>query len=185
MARALMGAAAAALVLASGGGAQGAVTVVGGGLAQACSQAVQAGRADQQVYALCTASLEQEALKRRDRAGTLVNRGIVALRMSDADEALRDFRRAENLNPLIGEIFVNRGAALIGKSRYAEAVAEIDKGIALGIDEPHKAYFNRALAREGLDDMKGAYFDYKTAVRLDPGFQLAQTQLTRFTVVTR
>ena len=93
--------------------------------------------------------------------------------------------RAISGNPLIGEIFVNRGAALIGKSRYAEAVAEIDKGIGLGVEEAHKAYFNRALAREGLDDMKGAYLDYRTAIKLEPTFELAQAQLTRFTVVRR
>ena len=44
---------------------------------------------------------------------------------------------------------------------------------------------NRALAREGLDDMKGAYLDYRTAIKLEPTFELAQAQLTRFTVVRR
>lgn len=183
------GAALAAGVLANGvlaaGAANGAVTVIGGGLAQACSQQVKLGRADRELLELCTASIEQEALRRRDRAGTFVNRGIVSLRLRDLDDALADFRRAENLNPTVGEIFVNRGAALIGKNRFGDALAEIDKGIALGVEEPEKAYYNRAIAREGLDDMKGAYLDYRKAAELDPTWQLPTTQLARFTVTRR
>lgn len=185
MARAVLAFAVAAATLTLAGGAQGAITVLGGGLAQACSQQVKLGRADRPLLELCSRSIMEEALRRRDRAGTFVNRGIVSLRMRELDDALSDFRRAENLSPSVGEIFVNRGAALIGKDQYGEALAEIEKGIALGVEEPHKAYYNRAIAREGLDDMKGAYLDYRKAAELEPTWQLPATQLTRFTVTTR
>jgi tetratricopeptide (TPR) repeat protein len=164
---------------------QTAVTVIGGGLAQACSQAVRTGRADRPLLELCTASLEQEALRRRDRAGTFVNRGVVQLRMRAFDDALRDFERAERLNPVLGEVYVNRGAALISKASYREALTEIDRGIALGVEDPEKAYYNRALAHEGLDDMKSAYLDYRKAAELNPEWTLPATQLTRFTVTRR
>jgi tetratricopeptide (TPR) repeat protein len=185
MARFSWMAGAAALSLLAAGGAHGAVTVIGGGLAQSCSQQVKQGRADRDLVNLCSMSIEQEPLRRRDRAGTFVNRGIVFLRLRDLDDALRDFDRAENLNPSVGEIYVNRGAALIGKNQFGEALAQIDKGITLGVEEPHKAYYNRAIAREGLDDMKGAYLDYRKAAELDPTWTLPASQLTRFTVVTR
>lgn len=169
----------------SASSSQSATTVLGGGLAEACFRSVKAGLADRPVLELCTTALESEALRRRDRAGTYVNRGIVNLRMRSIDPALSDFQRAERLNPLVGEIFVNRGAALISKARFTEAVAEIDRGLTLGIDEPHKAYYNRALAKEGLDDLKGAYLDYRKASELDPTWTAPQNQLARFTVSTR
>jgi tetratricopeptide (TPR) repeat protein len=165
--------------------AQGAVTVVGGGLAQACSQAVRAGQADQSVLNLCTISLETEALRRRDRAGTFVNRGIVQLRLRSLDNALKDLARAERLNPVIGEIYVNRGAVLISQRKFDTALSEIDRGLALGIEEPGKAYYNRALAKEGLDDTKGAYLDFRRASELDPTWDLPRNQLARFTVTRR
>jgi tetratricopeptide (TPR) repeat protein len=165
--------------------AQAATTVLGGGLAEACFRSVKAGEANRPLLELCTTALETEALRRRDRAGTYVNRGIVNLRMRSVDPALADFEKAERLNPLVGEIYVNRGAALISKAAFAEAVAEIDRGIALGVHEPEKAYYNRAVAKEGLDDMKGAYFDYRKAIELDPAWTLPQNQMARFTVTTR
>ena len=177
----LAGLAAAAIATSS----QGATTVLGGGLAEACFRSVKSGQADRPVLELCTTALETEALRRRDRAGTFVNRGIVQLRMRSLDPALADFAKAERLNPLVGEIYVNRGAALISKAQFAQAVTEIDRGIALGVNEPQKAYYNRALAKEGLDDMKGAYFDYRKAIEIDPTWTLPQNQMARFTVTTR
>lgn len=178
-----VGAALSALLLT--GQAQASVTVIGGGMAEACSRAVKAGRADKEVFDVCTYSLDQEALRRRDRAGTLVNRGIVQFRMQALEGALRDLRRAEELQPAIGEIHVNRGAVLIMQKRPVEALASIDRGLELGVEELDKAYYNRALAKEKLDDMKGAYFDYLKASELDPTWELPRTQLTRFTVTRR
>ena len=165
--------------------ARSAITVVGGGLAQACSQAVKRGEADRAVIDICTTALETEPIRRRDRAGTYVNRGIVHLRLSNFDLALSDFERAERLHPAIGEIFVNRGAALINQNQYADALAQIDRGIALGVEEPEKAYYNRGIAKERLDDTKGAYYDFRKAAELDPTWTLPQTQLARFTVTRR
>lgn len=165
--------------------AQGAITVVGGGLAQACSQSVRAGHADRSVLDTCTISLETEALRRRDRAGTFVNRGIVHLRQRSYDPSLKDLAKAEQLNPSIGEIYVNRGAVYISQAKFAEALSEIDRGIALGIEEPSKAYYNRALANEGAGDTRAAYLDFRKASELDPTWQLALNQLSRFTVTRR
>lgn len=172
-------------LLAAAQSAQASVTVVGGGLAEACWQGVKAGRADPPLLQLCDRALEEEALRRRDRAGTHVNRGIILFRMQQSDRALADYARAERLTPSVGEIYVNRGAALIIKGDYAEAVAQIDRGLALGVEEAGKAYYNRAMAKEWLDDTRGAYFDYRKAAELDPTWEMPRTQLARFTVTTR
>jgi tetratricopeptide (TPR) repeat protein len=167
------------------GSANAAVTVIGGGLAQACSQAAIAGETDAKFQDLCTLALDTEFLNARDRAGTYVNRGVLKLRKADWNQARRDFDSALKLKPDLGEAYVNRGAAAIGQKRYAESLPDINKGLELGVEEPAKAYYNRALAYEGLEDAKSAYFDYQKAIELSPDWAAPREQLTRFTVSRR
>jgi len=172
----------AAVVLAAAGSANAAVSVIGGGLAQACSQAAIRGESAAEYEALCTTALETEFLNVRDRAGTYVNRGVFKLRRAQYAEAVRDFDLAIRLKPDVGEAYVNRGAAYIGQKRYADSLIEIDKGLELGVEEPAKAYYNRALAHEGLEDAKSAHFDYQKALELKPEWSAPREQLVRFTV---
>jgi tetratricopeptide (TPR) repeat protein len=173
----------AALFIGGAGDAQAASTILSNGLASFCSGFAQDGRQDVGSLQTCDLAIETEMLNRHDRAGTYVNRGVIRMRRREYDEAEADFKRALKLEPELGEAFVNRGAALVAQRRYGEALAEIDKGLTLGSDEPEKAYYNRALANEGLDDMKAAYFDYLKALELKPGWDRPQTELARFTVV--
>lgn len=171
--------------LAVAGSSQAAVTVIGGGLAQACSKAAIGGEDDPKFQELCTMALETEFLNARDRAGTYVNRGVLKLRKAAYPDASRDFNMALRIKPDLGEAYVNRGAASIGQKRYAESLSDINKGLELGVDEPAKAYYNRALAHEGLEDAKSAYFDYQKAVEMSPEWSAPKEQLTRFTVSRR
>ena len=180
-----IGIAAGVAVLAVAGEAQGAVTVIGGGLAEACSQAARHGESDRRFELVCTQALDTEMLSSRDRAGTYVNRGIMKLRRMAFDDATKDFDTAIRAKPDLGEAYVNRGAADIGAKRYTESLADLNKGLALGLEEPEKAYYNRALAYEWLDDPKAAYFDYQKALELSPDWDLPKQQLTRFTVTRR
>jgi tetratricopeptide (TPR) repeat protein len=158
------------------------VTVIGGGLAEACSRAALSGRSEYRFETACTQSIEQEQLNPRDRAGTYVNRGVLRMRRLDFLAATKDFNQAVKLKPDLGEAYVNRGAASIGQHRYADGLTDLNKGIQLGIEEPAKAYYNRALAYEGLDDIKSAYFDYQKAVELSPDWTAPKQELARFHV---
>ena len=151
--------AAAIAALSLGTAVRAAVTVIGGGQAEACSKAA--------------------------RAGTFVNRGIMKMRRGEMVPAVADFDQAIRFEPRLGEIYVNRGAALIGQHRYADGLSDLNKGIGLGVEEPAKAYYNRALAYEGMDDVKSAYFDYQKAVELSPDWDAPKQQLTRFHVARR
>jgi tetratricopeptide (TPR) repeat protein len=162
--------------------AQAAVTVIGGGLAEACSKAALAGKADRRSEATCTDALDKELLNSRDRAGTLVNRGVLKMRRLDWTAAAKDFTEATRIKPDMGEAYVNRGAVAIGEHRYAESLPDLNKGLQLGVEEPAKVYFNRALAYEGLDDAKSAYFDYQKAVELSPDWDAPRNELVRFHV---
>lgn len=164
------------------GPAAASVMVLGSGLAPDCSKAAFAGRSDTDSIQLCSRALAEEGLVRRDRAGTLVNRGVMLMRTRDYLSARADFDRAIALEPTLGEAFVNRGVSLMADQDYAGALAEIDRGLALGVDEPAKAWYNRGLVQEGLGDAPGAYHDYRKAQDLAPDWALPAKQLTRFTV---
>ena len=171
-----------AALAALAGPASASVMVLGSGMAADCSRAAFNGRSDRESITLCSRSLDEERLIRRDRAGTLVNRGVMFLRTRDYSLARADFDRAIALEPTLGEAFVNRGVSLMADKAYAEALAEIDRGLALGVDEPAKAFYNRALVQESLGDATAAYHDYRKAQDLAPDWALPTKQLTRFTV---
>ena len=174
-----------AAVTGSAAASQAAVTVIGGGMAQACSVAAITGQSDFKAEKLCTDALDTEFLDMRDRAGTYVNRGVLKLRRGDYKQASMDFDSAAKVMPSMGEAYVNRGAASIGQRHYAEGLTDINKALALGVEEPAKAYYNRALAYEGLDDAKSAYFDYQKAIEIQPDWNAPKEQLTRFSVSHR
>src|SRR5258708_23804767 len=150
--------AAAAAALVAGTGARASVTVIGGGLAEACSRAALAGHSEYRFEAACTQSIEEEQLTGGDSAGTYVNRGVLRMRRLDFVAATKDFNQAVKVKPDLGEAYVNRGAASIGQHRYADGLNDLNKGIQLGVEEPAKAYYNRALAYEGLQHIKSPSF---------------------------
>ena len=86
-------------------------------------------------------------------------------------------------NPKAREARTAYARLLVGQKRYMEALLDIDKGLALNPEEPEKAYYNRGLANEGLDDVKAAYFDYLRALELAPQWEIPQRELRRFSVV--
>jgi tetratricopeptide (TPR) repeat protein len=173
---------AAAAALLAGAQARASVTVIGGGLAEACSKAAISGKADFRSEEACTEALDKEMLSSRDRAGTLVNRGVLKMRRLEWAAAAKDFTEATRIKPDMGEAYVNRGAVAIGQHRFADSLPDLNKGLQLGVEEPAKVYFNRALAYEGLDDAKSAYFDYQKAVELSPDWAAPKNELVRFHV---
>jgi Tfp pilus assembly protein PilF len=176
------GVAAVAVALMAGRAACASVTVIGGGLAENCSKAALSGKADVRLEESCTEALEKEMLTTRDRAGTLVNRGVLKMRRLNWAGATKDFDEAVRVRPDMGEAYVNRGAVLIGEHHYAESMTDLNKGLQLGVEEPAKVYFNRALAYEGMDDEKSAYFDYQKALELSPDWAAPKSELARFHV---
>ena len=173
----------AALAVASPVGA--AVTVLGGGQAAACFEAAKGGRSDDGAIATCDVALDTEALAPPDRGGTYINRGVMKLRRGLFEAAHVDFDAGIALIPKVGEGWINRGAMFVGEHKYRDGLGDLDKGLTLGVKEPEKAYFNRALAYEGLDDEKAAYLDFQQAVTLKPSWAAPRQELRRFTVTNR
>ena len=175
----------AAVAAAAAGAASAAVTVLGDSRAQQCSEAAFHEVADLNSIELCTAALNDGQLDRRDQAGTYINRGVMQMIRGDYVDARADFDQAIQVDAALGEGWVNRGAVDIIEKRYQDGIADIDKGLELGTEEPAKAYYNRGVAYEGLDDEKSAYLDYQQALVLEPGWDLPRQELLRFTVTRR
>lgn len=177
--------AAALLALGLAGPAAAAVTVLGDSSAYDCSQAAYHSRTDDSALAICNQAISAGFLDRRDLAGTYINRGVILMGRNEYPDARSDFNRAIQIDPAIGEAWVNRGAVNIVDKRYQDGISDIDKGLDLGTQEPAKAYYNRAVAYEGIDDEKSAYLDYQQALVLDPNWDLPKQELLRFTVTRR
>jgi len=174
----------ASLSVLAAGSASASVIVLGEGLAPACSKAAFAGKSDRASVQVCTQALD-EGLATRDRAGTLVNRGVMQMRAKAYGPARRDFDEAIRLSPELGEAFVNSGVLRMADRDYVGALAEIERGLSLGVDEPAKAYYNRALAKEGVGDARGAWADYRRAQALAPEWDAPAKMLVRFTVTEK
>ena len=181
--RTLIGALALSFGLAGSAGA--AVTVMGDSSAQQCSEAAFHEQADSASMQLCTEAIGESMLDRRDLAGTYINRGVMWMIRRDYSAARADFQRAIEIDPALGEAWVNRGAVAIIDKHFQDGIDDISKGLTLGTEEPAKAYYNRGVAYEGLDDEKSAYLDYQQALVLQPGWDLPAQELLRFTVMRK
>jgi tetratricopeptide (TPR) repeat protein len=165
-----------------------AFTVFGNGQAQICASAARAEEKGAppsgQALEACDRAISTENLEIRDLAGSYINRGILYIVRAKYTESKRDFDSAISLMPDLGEAYINRGAALVALKRYKEAIADLDRSLTMNPAEPEKAYFNRGLAEEGLDDIQAAYRNYTHAAELKPDWILPRNELARFTVAT-
>jgi tetratricopeptide (TPR) repeat protein len=172
--------AAAAVLCAGHASAQ--VDVFGGGLAESCAKLAKDGDSSGKAEQVCTEALEREMLVPLDRAGTYVNRGIVKLRGHRYELATKDFDTAIRYQSNLAEAYVNRAAARIGLHQYGQSLSDTDNALMLNVKEPEKAYYNRAVAHEYLDDYKSAWLDYSKALAIAPDWDLPRQQIARFTV---
>jgi tetratricopeptide (TPR) repeat protein len=175
-----------ALSVALGGSARAVVTVVGDTSAARCSEAALSGRADEESVRFCNEAIDQGSLTRRNLLATYINRGDILMNRRDYAAARADFERAIEVDPAVGDAWVDRGAIAIIEHRFADGIADTTKGLELGgVEDPAKAYFNRAVAYEAIDDEKAAYFDYQQALALKPDWEAPKHELLRFTVTRR
>ncbi|MBW3617539.1 MAG: tetratricopeptide repeat protein [Proteobacteria bacterium] len=153
--------------------------------ARRCMNAAFAGSTATTALEWCNMALAEGLLTPANRVGTLVNRGVLLMNRRDYASALADFEAALAMSPASGEALFNRGSVRIAQGRFSEGMADIDRSLALGLRQPEKAFYNRAIAREELSDAAGAYRDYLEAARLKPDWGLPRQELARFTVQRR
>jgi tetratricopeptide (TPR) repeat protein len=170
-------------VIAAGASAQAqTVITLGSGRAHDCFVYAKSGLQLREGVAVCNTALNYDILNRKDRAGTYDNRGVVLDMLGRTEEAASDFNMAITLDPALGDPYVNLGAMLIKKGQHEEALAQINKGIDLGVAFAHIGYYDRAVAEQMLGRYKEAYYDYKKVLELEPNFKMASERLKDFTV---
>ena len=172
------------LSLALASPASAAITVIGNTSARLCYEAAESGGAPSlSALARCDSALGDDNLERYEQVATLVNRGILKLRMRRIDAAIADFDAAIAQDPEQGEAYLNKGmAALHLQDGWQQAVPLFDTALGKRTRRPEIAYFGRAVAHEMAGKVKAAYFDYRQASRLAPGWDQPQAELARFTV---
>ncbi len=156
---------------------------VGNSRARSCYLAAKNGFASDDLVKTCSASLDEENLTQKDRAATYDNRGIMEISLGRLDQALASFASAIATDETLGDAYVNRGTVLIRQKKYEDALADINKGLGLGMAFLHIGYYNRAVAEELLGRYRDAYYDYMHVLELEPGFTAARERLKMFRVI--
>jgi len=134
----------------------------------------------------CTTALTSGNLAPYDLAATHNNRGVVLLDMAGGlPPASADFDEAERIFPTLGETYNNQGSTLLRQERFGEALTKFNHALELGVKEPWRVHFNRAIAREQTGDVRGAYTDYMAAQELNPTWDAPKVELSRFQVQRR
>lgn len=158
-----------------------AVTIIGGdAYSQRCMTEVGAGLHGDDTLTACTRALRNPRLAEESEILLMINRGIVLLRRGENTDALAQFDAVLEEDDEHAEARLNRAAVLVQMQQYGAAIADITQALSLGVTEPHKAYFNRGVAREQLGDLRGAYEDYRTALEIQPDWGPANAELARF-----
>lgn len=140
--------------------------------------AVQMQSASRSEVETCNNALQQN-LHLRDRAATLINRGILHVALEEYQKAIDDYATAERLYPEFGAIHVNRGNLFFMSQAYDGAIVEYNKALAMGLRQESVAYLNRGMAYEKLGRLLEAKTDYQQAIELSPEWHVAQSKLDR------
>jgi tetratricopeptide (TPR) repeat protein len=127
----------------------------------------------------CTQALALVTLRRAERAGTYVNRGIIQSVLGNTADAQADYDRALEVQPELPEAYVGRGNIRFIQNDIAGAIAEYDRALGMEMRRRHIVLLNRGMALEARGDLDGAERDYREALRLSPEWPLAQARIDR------
>ena len=156
------------------------------GMADSCAAASAAaqdgGKVTDAALANCTLAVKL-AYYYKARAEVLNNRSVLHYARADYDAALADNTAALKLDDRMAEAIVNRGSIFLVQHRPQAAAANFERALTFSPAHPEKVYFNRALAREEMGDLSGAYADYAQAAKLAPQWEQPKQEMIRFTIV--
>lgn len=147
--------------------------------ARASNVAISTGSANRQDLELCDRAILEGNLGQKDLVASYVNRGVIHMAMGKPKLALADINRALSMDSDTGEAYVNRGNLWFLGKRLENAIQDYDKAIVLGVERPHVAHLNRAMAHEQLGNLDQAKRDYQTALEYRDDWSQAKTRLDR------
>lgn len=160
--------------------ASAAVLSVGGPLSQNCYQAALAGDSRDQAIDSCSRALTEEPLEPHDRAGTLVNRGILHMIRGKDASADADFDAAIRLDQGLADAWLNKGFLRLRRGDGRAALPLLQSGIDRGARRQALAIFARGVAYEQMGQFDSAYADLKRAQELDPRWEMPRQYLANY-----
>ena len=131
-----------------------AVVSLGGPLSKNCYEAALTRDSRDQAIDGCSRSLEQEALMPRDRAATLVNRGILYMSRRNDAAADADFNTALVMDNGLSDAWLNKGFLRLRQGDGKDALPLLQKGIDYGARRQALAIFARGVAYEQIGDYR-------------------------------
>ena len=161
------------------------LVTIGNSTARDCYEAAVARSADRNSFNHCDIALDQEALSRKDKAATLVNRGALYLRGHNYRSAGRDFDAALKTDSNNAEAWLNLAIIRLQQGGSSEAMPMIEKSLALNTVRQALAYYSRAIANERMGRVRAAYDDLQRAHSLAPEWREPTEDLKRYQVRRR
>jgi tetratricopeptide (TPR) repeat protein len=147
--------------------------------ARACNDYAASGNSSDAALARCARALREERDNRANLVVTHMNRGNIYMMRRELQAAVADFDAVLGLDQSNAEARLNKGVALVMLEQYGAAIAVLTDALSRGVNEPHKAYYSRGVAREALGDYRGALEDYNTALAIRPDWGLADAEMQR------
>src|SRR5687768_2966411 len=123
------------------------IQVLGNTLARTCYEAADSNRDFMDGLRHCDQALQQ-SLFDNDRVATLVNRGILRMRIGNLDGAIQDFDEAIARDPDQPEAYLNKGWALLRRDGWNDAVPLFTTALEKRTVRPAVAHFGRGMAYE-------------------------------------
>jgi tetratricopeptide (TPR) repeat protein len=145
--------------------------------AQDCFLIARAGNNPAGAILACDIALQKGLLSSRDRAATLINRGVLKVTLNQLDDAIVDFNAGIAMQSNWADAYVDRAIALITLKRFDEALADINRCIALGPTRPAVGYYNRGIIEQRTGRFQDAYLDYQRALQIEPTLEQAGERL--------
>ncbi|MCG8441059.1 MAG: tetratricopeptide repeat protein [Caulobacterales bacterium] len=155
------------------------VQVLGDPGARECYYAARNGDSSRLALESCDKAIDYGGLRRRDLAGTLINRGILLASRNALDAAMDDYLRARRLRRNLPESYIGEGNVLFRAGDYAGAIDAYDLSLEKGLRARHVAHFNRGLALEQLRMWDDAEEAYLMAAALSPDWGMPPAYLER------
>ena len=150
--------------------------------AAASAAAQEGGSVSDTAMATCTMAVKL-AYYDKARAEVLNNRSVLHYVRGEYDAALADNTAALKSNDQMAEAIVNRGSIFLVQHRPQAAAANFERALMFNPAHAEKVYFNRAMAREEMGDLNGAYADYAQAAKLSPQWEQPKREMLRFNIV--
>src|SRR5690606_40794259 len=96
----------------------------------------------------------------------------------DYERALADVEQSFIYHEF-AEGYATRGVVYYHVGRVPESIEQYNIALSRDdLDEPAKVYYNRGVSYEEMNMIEEAYYDYRRASELDPGWELPRQELT-------